>query len=344
VPTWAVDRLERIVICQPTARLGGLLRLTPLLDELDARLPAAEVDVIAAHPDAARLFATFPNVARVYGPPPHAVRAWAARPLELPPMRAAVYDLAIDPCPRSRAARAALGLVDARLRLGFTGPGTLPGVDLPVPLAGAPAHVARRAVYLVRRGVLGATAAEALAPVRPARLRLTECERAVARQRRRELLGPDLGRPLVAFSTGGRGGRAAWWLALVARLRRRLPDAEFLQVLATAAESPLPGVVALPPGDPRRVAAVIGVADAFVAPESGLLDLGAASGVPVVGLYAATDPAASAPLGARTRVVRAGPALARRTVREVERLLERSDPRVPRAVGAPLEVARPIGD
>jgi ADP-heptose:LPS heptosyltransferase len=59
---WDGDTIIRILICRPNARLGNLILLTPLVQEVAARFPAARIDLFTAGNAASKIFRNYEQV------------------------------------------------------------------------------------------------------------------------------------------------------------------------------------------------------------------------------------------------------------------------------------------
>lgn len=66
--------IHRILVVKVSHTLGNTLLLTPLLQELEARFPGAEVDIVTRNPVAEALFPGYPNVGRIFRVPRHGLR------------------------------------------------------------------------------------------------------------------------------------------------------------------------------------------------------------------------------------------------------------------------------
>lgn len=313
--------IQRVLVARPNHRLGNVLLLTPLLQELEQWLPHAQVDVLAGPPFAACLLQGYSGVARV--------DTMSARPLHHPhalwslwrelPGRG--YALALDAAERSQSARWAVGRSRATWRVGIAdadhGSG---GLTHAVPNAACGVHQAKMPVYMLR----AALGLPRDAPVAPLGVRLTDDERVGGMARLDVLMGPRAGDSprigLFAEATGAKRYSLAFWQALIDALRGRVPRARLAEIIPAHGRAllPLPGLhtPAL-----REAAALCAGFDAVIAADSGLMHLAAASGVPLLGLFQATDPARYGPYGPRqhaleTRGLDAG-AIAARAVRDV---------------------------
>lgn len=282
-----------ILICRPNTRLGNTLLMTPLLEEIEARLPAAQVEILTACPAAHEVFREFRSVRRVHQLPFRGVRHPLRHLLTLLRVRRVRYDILIDPSPRSWTARFLTRHLAAHLKLGFASAHEDAGIDVLVPFEGAPAHMGDYPVYLLRRGLLGLDADAARAGTPKLGIRLTEAERLAGRAEIARLFGAGGGSgPVVAVAahaTGAKRFSVEWWRRMIASLRTRLPAARIIEIRPPNGTAALPELPAYYSRRVRQVAAVLEAADCFVCADSGLMHLGAATDATTVGLFKVTE-------------------------------------------------------
>lgn len=283
-------------MCRLNARLGNILFLTPLLRSLANAYPRAEIDVLLRSPAHVGLIGGLPGVRRVHVLPkglPGMIRL--ARTL-----RGLRYDLAIDPSIHSSGNRFAMALSGARHRLGFAGRDQWLSLTHAAPRPQTERHQARQALYLL------ADAIEGLSP--PSQRDLAVYPDTEARRRAQRLLHEALAParreqawPVIGFFTEATGPKRLppeWWRAWVSALTAKGTPVTLVQVLSPGQEEPLvPGIATVRSEDLVVLAAILGRLDLFVAADSGPMHLAAAAGVPVIGLFEATEPAHYAPLG-----------------------------------------------
>jgi len=282
-----------ILICRPNTRLGNTLLMTPLVEEIEATLPSARVEILTACPVAHEVFREFPSVRRVHQLPFRGVRHPLRHFLTLLRVRRVRYDILIDPCPRSWTGRFLTRHLPARLKIGFSGAGQPDGVDVGVPFAGAPVHMGDYPVYLLRRGLLGLDEDAARAEAPRLSIRLTDAERLAGREEIERLLGGRGSRPVVAVAahaTGAKRFDVDWWRRMIATLQTRLPAARVIEIRPPSGVAALPELPAYCSRRVRQVAAVLEAADCFVCADSGLMHLGAATDANTVGLFKVTEP------------------------------------------------------
>ena len=287
-----------ILICRPNTRLGNTLLMTPLLEEIEAALPSARVEILTACPAAPEVFREFPSVKRVHQLPFRGVRHPLRHLLTLGRVRRTRYDVLIDPCPRSWTSRFLTRWLAARLKLGFASAHKTRGADVSIPFAGAPAHMGSYPVYLLRRGLLELDEDLARAETPKLGIRLTALERRAGQEEISRLLGPGPSAPVVAVAahaTGAKRFPVEWWRRMIGSLRARLPAARILEIRPPSGVAALPELPAYCSRRVREVAAVLEAADCFVCADSGLMHLGAATDTMTVGLFKVTEPRLYAP-------------------------------------------------
>ena len=295
--------VRRIVVLRPNHRIGNTLLLTPLMQELEARFPAATVELVTAGGAARPVFARYPRVDALHSFPGKSYRHPLAVVRMLLRLRDPVYDLAIDPTLRSRAGRFLLRFVRARRRVGYAWGAATPDSVLTdaVDPAGAPAHHAEVPLYLLRSALRAPGDANDADARLPLDLRLSNEERAEgARQLAAALGGVEPGvRPVVglyAHATGAKCFPREWWAALIRSLQAQAPWLQLMEFLPEDGQSRLGDEVrgtytpAL-----RMLGAKLAATSLFVIADGGILHLADAAGAHVLGLFRTTSPAQYAP-------------------------------------------------
>lgn len=297
------DAVRRIVVLRPNHRIGNTLLLTPLMQELEARFPGAEVELVTAGGAARPVFARYPRVAALHCFPGKSYRHPLAVARMLLRLREPTYDLAIDPTLRSRAGRFLLRFVRARRRIGYAWGVAARDRALTdaVDPASAPAHHAEIPVHLLRSAlrVPGATQ-DADEPRLQLDLRLSEEERIEgARQLAFALGSAEPGvRPVVglyAHATGAKCLPREWWHALVGTLRVQAPWLQLIEFLPEDGQCRLEEVRGTYTPSLRMLGAKLAATSLFVIADGGILHLADAAGARVLGLFRTTSPAQYAP-------------------------------------------------
>ncbi len=294
----------QILICRPNVRLGNTVLMTPLVAEIAARFPAAQVDVLTACNDAAAIFAGFPAVRRVLQFPRHGAgqpHRWLAVLLAAARTR---YDLIIDPCPQSWTSRFLTRLLRGRVKIGFSTSYKQRGTDIGIPLEQAPPHMGAWPVHLLRAAFGLSSGPQAAVP--PLAVRLAPAEQAAGRHALEQLLKDTGTGPVVAIAADATGAKRLpprWWRALFPQLRARVPTVRLLEIRPPSGVATFPELPGFASPRVREVAALIEATACFVCADSGLMHLGAATRTPTVGLFKVTDPRTYGPYGGLSTAV-----------------------------------------
>jgi len=298
--------VRRIVVLRPNHRLGNTLLLTPLIQELEARFPGAEIELVGGGRMGRALFQQFPQVttlhtfpAKSYGNPGQVLKLLAA-------LRERAYDLAIDPIPRSRSGRVLLALVRARVRIGYRWGVRIRDCMLThaVDPALAPMHCAQSPLYLLRSALLPhARHADPGFRTWPLALRLTEAERRDGVQTLATVLGsatppaePPIG--IYAHASGEKCMPAMWWRQVVTILRTHVPTTPIVEFLPEDGRRRLASdIPSLYTRDLRLLGAALAATSAVVAADCGVMHLADAAGARVFGLFRTTEPSRYGPCG-----------------------------------------------
>jgi ADP-heptose:LPS heptosyltransferase len=295
----ALGEVRSIVICRLNGRLGNSLLLTPLVRTLHELLPNACIDLALSFPKAQELFGQLPGVRRIIRFPHKDPRAAWRFPAAVRELRAAHYDLAIDPVPESTSGRIALTLCRARFRLGFDTSTQWASLTHAVPRPEEVLHHGAEPVYLVARGLelpAGArTPVTIWLPLDPAELaagreRLTDALRAAVAPVAPSVAARSEPIGFFANATGAKKLGPSWWLdfwAAFLELEPGVIPVEFLPAPDSAridARFPSLHVRSL-----RDLAATISATRMFIAPDAGPMHLASATTAPTVALFCASE-------------------------------------------------------
>jgi ADP-heptose:LPS heptosyltransferase len=117
--TIELKEIKSIVLIRPNYRIGNLLFLTPLINELGKYFPDAKIDIIVGMRLAGKILEPMPNVARVIDIP----RKLLLHPLEMfsyiKKTRKKKYDVAINISGGSTSAQIVTSLVKAKYKASF---------------------------------------------------------------------------------------------------------------------------------------------------------------------------------------------------------------------------------
>lgn len=288
--------IHRVLVCRPNHRLGNSVLISPLIAEIEALYPGAEIDILGSYATEC-LYANRFSVHTVFVLPRKIARhLWRSAGV-LRALRRCRYDLAIDACNGSQSGRIVLALAQARYKLGFPDPALNPASAWHA--LAWPDHLAHRSVFLLRhaRGVT--------TPLDhpPLNLDLTAEEMREAARGMARLCGGSRAQcaatvAIFPNATGAKCYSEDWWHSFVGTFQSLCPHVQLVDLLAAHGRSQLGS--RLPPfysQNLRRLAAMMACMDGVISADCGVMHLAAASGVPTLGLFSVTDASKYAPYG-----------------------------------------------
>lgn len=288
--------IHRVLVCRPNHRLGNTILISPLIAEIEALYPGAQIDILGSSASES-LYADRFRIHRVFVLPQRIARHLWTSFKALHALRRSRYDLAIDACQGSQSGRLVLALSQARYKLGFPDRRLRP--DSAWHALAWPAHLAHRNVFLLRRAYAGTTRRD----YPPLNLDLSPREKEEASRVLSALCANPPNQVVMRVAifpnaTGAKCYGREWWSRFVETFQSLCPQVRLIDLLAAHGESQLD--VRLTPfysQNLRRLAAMIACMDGFISADCGVMHLAAASGTPTLGLFSVTDPSKYAPYG-----------------------------------------------
>jgi ADP-heptose:LPS heptosyltransferase len=294
------DGIFSILVIRPNHRLGNTVLISPLLRELEALYPGAEIDILASGGAAQVLFSTRFQVHRVET----LARRMPRHPVHTLRLLREVckrrYDLAIDASMDSNMGRLILGRCQASHKLSFpledsTDPTMAPYREQ------CPAHFALRNVHLLRTAS-GRRATDAWPRLN---VNLSPAERERGQQALGHILGVGADTPRSGFVLGVFANATAdkrypgdWWSTFMQTLDPQAAGITVVDVLADHGRSQLPGEShPFYSRDLRKLGSVLAAMDAFISADCGVMHLASAVDVPTLGLFSRDNSDKYAPYG-----------------------------------------------
>lgn len=289
----ASGKIKRVLVCRPNHRLGNLLLITPLLQEIMETLPQAKVDLFVKGNLGSVLFRNYPNVNRIIQLPKKPAKSifkyvggWMA-------IRRNHYDIVINVVNHSSSGRLSAQFANATYRF-------LGDIDEDIQSVNADhAHMAKYPVYSFRNYIqkLGFKKNERRVP--PLDLKLSPAEIAGGRSVLQDLVRNDRKTIcLYTYATGAKLYPPSWWDEFHARLANEYAEYNIVELLPIENVSQLAfKVPSFYSKDLRLIGSFIAGTAVFIGADSGMMHLASASGVPTVGLFKTTNMDVYAPYG-----------------------------------------------
>lgn len=276
----------RILISRPNSRLGNLLLLTPLLQEVQKSLPLAKIDVFVRGGLGDVLYKNYNNVERVIALPSKPFKQLLKYILVWYNLRKYHYDLVINTIPRSSSGRLSTKLVKAELK--FFGENN---ESLKKQITDY-CHMAKLPVYNYRNYLqrVGYTI-DLTQYVSTLSLMLTKDEITNGRNKLNQLIENKKETICIyTFATGRKCFNKVWWCDLYSKLKEHLGDQyNLMEVLPKERVSQIDfKAISYYSTDIREMAAVISHTKLFITADCGVMHLSSASNTPTLGLFSVT--------------------------------------------------------
>ena len=285
--------VKRVLISRPNGRLGNLLLITPLLQEVTATFPNARIDLFVKGGLAPILFSNYPAVDRIIQLPKKPFRQLAQYAAAWLRLRRYRYDMVINVVHYSSSGRLSTRLANASHRL-------FGDVDPTLMAQYADRnHIAKHVVYNFRNSLPKLNITPNGAKVAPLNMRLTPFELAEGRETLAGLADKNKKTIcLFTYATGSKCYSAEWWQTYYGALRKEYPNHNIIEVLPVENVSQIGfSAPSFYSKDIRRIGALIANTDVFIGADSGIMHLATAVQTRTVGLFSVTDPETFGPYG-----------------------------------------------
>jgi ADP-heptose:LPS heptosyltransferase len=277
---------KRVLICRPNHRLGNLLLITPLVQEIAEAFPDCKIDLFVKGGLGSIVFKNYENVDTIIQLPKRPlqhllkyIQCWIS-------IRKHRYDIVIDADKKSSSGRLSFLFAKSKDKI----PGNIiEDIDRKYKDY---KHHAKFPVYNFRNYLTEIGFAQKDTPMPSVNLKLSPFEIA----RGKELLDQltDKTRQTISiftYATGKKCYSESWWEAFYQRLQTEFLHLNIVEVLPVENISKLSfKAPSFYSKDVREIGSFIANTLVFVAADSGIMHLGSSSQTPTVGLFSVTDP------------------------------------------------------
>jgi ADP-heptose:LPS heptosyltransferase len=278
------SEIRSILVSRPNHRLGNLLLITPLLQEIKEVFPHAKVDLFVKGNLPSLIFKNYDNVDRVIQLPRKPFKKLFAYAGGWLALKKRNYDLAINVVYDSSSGRLSVRYANSRLKFfGDRGATVESGYD-------DFEHMGKYPVYCFRDSLtkIGFTAGKSGVPSLQIKLNPKEIARGkrdlyeIVRNIKKTIC-------IFTYATDIKCYSREWWEEFYERLRKEFPDFNIIEIL------PVENVSQISFKAPsyyskniREIGSVIANTSLFIGADSGMMHLASASGTPTVGLFKIT--------------------------------------------------------
>lgn len=275
------SKIKKILICRPNGRLGNLLLITPLIEQVSRVFPDCKIDLFVKGSLAPIIFQNCENIDKIIDLPKKPFKELVRYFKVWTLIRKQNYDMVINVDQISSSGRLAVKFSSAKYKF-F---GDLPeNVMLPYPDY---EHIAKYPVYNFRYSLSQFGLEDKKEPVGLIDLKLSENEIARGKQTLHNIIDKDKKTiAIFTYATGQKCYSVAWWENFYAVLKKQYPQYNVFEVLPVENISQINFQAAsFYSKDVREIAAVLANVDVFVGADSGIMHLASASKVPTLGLF-----------------------------------------------------------
>ena len=275
------NQIKRVLISRPNHRLGNLLLITPLVQEVSRTFPNCKIDLFVKGNLAPIVFENYNEIGQIIKLPKKHFKELSAYLKGWISIKKKHYDLAINVDKESSSGRLSVLLTNATYK--FFGE-----VEEDVQSQYADYnHIGKYPVYNLRSYLEQLGIPKNENPVPPLLLQLSDAEKTAGKNILDQLVSPDKKTIcLFTFATGSKCYSEEWWAKFYERLKIEFEDYNLLEVLPVENGSQI-GFEALSfySKDIREINAFFSNTAVFIGADSGMMHLASAAQIPTIGLF-----------------------------------------------------------
>lgn len=291
--------IKKIMVVRTNHRLGNMLLVSPLIQELNAIFPQAKIDLFVQGGAAKAIFKNYKCIEIIHILPRKPLKELLEYIKEWVLVEKQSYDLAINVISFSSSGRISTRFIRAKNK--FYG-----DADLEV-LCNYPEYrqQAEFAVYASREYFRAAHLSILESPIPLMDLKLSKEELALGKKLVYEVTENTL--PIISVFTHATGEKRLsknWWSRMYKALQDQYPNYGIVEVLPIENISQLDfKAPTYYSKDLREIGAFIANTAIFIGADSGMMHLSSASLTPTIGLFSVTDPEEFGPYGNQSKSV-----------------------------------------
>jgi ADP-heptose:LPS heptosyltransferase len=275
------EKIQRVLISRPNHRLGNLLLITPLIQEVADTMPGVKIDLFVGGNIGSVLFKNYQPIDRIIQLPKKPFKDPIRYAKGLVSLKRRRYDIAINVVFNSSSGKLAVQFANAKYRFPceITDEMKLKFADYD--------HMAKFPVYSFRNYAAKLGFPESSKPVPDLDLRLSAAEIQEGKKTLDGLIHNDKKTIcLYTFATGVKCHSAEWWEEFYALLKNQYPQYNIVELLPIENVSQISfKAPSFYSKDLRLIGSFIANTSVFVGADSGMMHLASASKTPTIGLF-----------------------------------------------------------
>jgi ADP-heptose:LPS heptosyltransferase len=273
--------IKRILISRPNHRLGNLLLITPLVQDVVAAFPTCKIDLFVKGGLAPIVFKNYPNINYIIELPKKPFKNLIAYFKVWVKIKQQKYDIVINVDKNSSSGRLSAQFADAKYK--FFGEDDeamkLEHIDY--------VHIAKYPVYEFRHFLTKLGFAKNDNPIPPLDLKLSSSEIKEGHKIIQELVKNDKKTICIfTYATSDKCYSESWWEEFYERLLTEYQDYNIIEILPVENISQISfKALTFYSKDIREIGSVIANTEIFIGADSGIMHLASSVLTPTVGLF-----------------------------------------------------------
>lgn len=312
------NEIKRILVIRPNHRLGNLLMLTALIQDLETFFPEAEINLFVKGGISPILFKNYKSVNKIVQLPRKPFKELGVYINKLFFLKKGKYDLVINADKDSSSGKLFTKYTRAKYKIFGTIEDIVHEND-PVYL-----HMATSSVYCLRL-LLKQSGITVNYPIPSLNIKSSQEELEHAKGLLEEIA--DTSKRTISiftFATAAKCYSKEWWAVFYDRLLKEFPQYNIVEVLPVENVSQIdfkaPSYYSK---DVREIAAFFYHTEIFIGADSGMMHLASASGIPTVGLFSKTKTEKYKPYGNDSIAIDTNATQLDDWIKNIKRILEK---------------------
>lgn len=295
-----LPEFKKILISRPNGRLGNLLLITPLLQDVIETFPESKIDILVKGGLAPILFENYKNVDKIIQLPKKPFKSLLKYIASWISLRRKKYDLVINVSKNSSSGRLSTKLSNANFKYFGDAIDEIKNEDQ--------MHIAKYPVYNLRLFLNKLGFPENKNPIPSLDLRLTVEEIALGKKALQEIVQNERKTICIfTYATGDKCYSEEWWQNFYTALKEKYAEYNIIEVLPIENISRINfKAPTFYSKDVREIGALIANSDLFIGADSGIMHLASAVHTPTVGLFSITNPEIYEPYDNKSIAIKTG--------------------------------------
>lgn len=277
--------IKRILICRPNGRLGNLLLITPLVQEVIEIFPNCKVDLFVKGTLSPIIFENYKNIDKIIDLPKKPFKSLLKYLNVWISIKRQNYDIAINVDQNSSSGRLAVQFSNAKYK--FYGDSNLETQLVKNDYD----HIAKYPVYNFRHYLTKLRFPKSNKIIAPLDLKLSSSEIAEGKKILSDIFHNDKRTICIfTFATGEKCLSEEWWENFYGKLKEEYKNYNIIEILPVENVSQIAfKAPSFYSKDIRQIGSVIANADLFIGADSGIMHLASAVQTPTIGLFSVSN-------------------------------------------------------